>query len=164
MRQKKHGLQSYDETDQALLYPHAALDSSICHSDCWRSVPEIGRKIKCRGPISLNRKQFGSFLFVRQLLVAGYLPPGPGSKRCPCARPARMAKTALRSWRDRREWSAIQVPPSSARRKILQPATHGQHLKTAEKRGAGLVSTAHCGSHSAVKSSPPLKGRRDPRR
>jgi len=59
MRQKKHGLQNYDETDQALLYPHDALDSPICHSDCWRSVPEISRKIKRRGPITLNRKEYG---------------------------------------------------------------------------------------------------------
>ena len=46
MREKKHGLQNHDETDQALLYPHDALDSSICHSDCWRSVLEMSRKIK----------------------------------------------------------------------------------------------------------------------
>src|ERR1700691_654436 len=50
MRQKKHGLQNYDEADQALLYPHDGLDSSICHSDCWHRVPEIGRKIKRPGP------------------------------------------------------------------------------------------------------------------
>src|ERR1700722_2554712 len=53
MRQKKHRLQNCDETDQALLCPHDALDSSIGYSDCWRSVPEISRKIKRRAPITL---------------------------------------------------------------------------------------------------------------
>jgi hypothetical protein len=55
MRQKKHGLQNYDETDQAPLYPHNALDSPICHSDCWRSVTEISRKIKRRAQSTVPR-------------------------------------------------------------------------------------------------------------
>jgi hypothetical protein len=56
MCQEKHGLQNYDETDQALLYPHDVLDSPICRSDCWRSVPEISRKIKPGGPITLKQE------------------------------------------------------------------------------------------------------------
>jgi hypothetical protein len=37
------------------------------------------------------------------------------------------------------------------REQNLQPAKKLQHLKSAEKRGAGLVSTARCGCPSAVK-------------
>jgi hypothetical protein len=48
--------------------------------------------------------------------------------------------------------------------RILQPVKNVQHLMSAEKRGAGLVSPARCGSLSAVQSAPALQRRRDPRR
>ena len=82
MRQNKHGLRNYDENDQALLYPHDALDFPICHSDCWRSVPETSRKIKRRVPnhpkqepgwLYLNRVSFPASGVLLIAACFGYL-------------------------------------------------------------------------------------------